>query len=367
MHKRTWFCIGLLDMQSAHDRGTRTLLAADAFRVMPADINDADMSPASSVPIVTPATDQFTDMSFCLLAYHAMMCDRRLAESDGPSGRGPGEHSSQAIWDKKMGIVKDFEDYVSRVCKSDRASSTFQSFTAKSGPAMLENIRFLLRRPRHRVHFGPRDRDDGYDVLQKATEALEQSCREELESEFAPWSWFAWVRWYALAIVLAELCGRPPGTEWERAWPVAEKCYHSYAGLVADGDTGLLWKPIAKLMRKAQRVRLQGKEGSQVNHSAVPTYSASHEDRDRHGFLNQGMASLEGQQAYPPDQSTQGKGEVYTYSGPEALKPAGPDDYMDLNQDTQWMDPSFGVNQDAMSWFNWEAFINDVNDQGQFY
>ncbi|KAF2717959.1 hypothetical protein K431DRAFT_297353 [Polychaeton citri CBS 116435] len=44
IRRRLWFCIGVLDLQSAFDRGSQPLLKCGDFQRWPLDMNDADMS-----------------------------------------------------------------------------------------------------------------------------------------------------------------------------------------------------------------------------------------------------------------------------------------------------------------------------------
>lgn len=58
--------------------------------------------------------------------------------------------------------------------------------------------------------------------------------------EFAPWAWFQCVKWYALAVVLAELCVTYHGPFAARAWKAAQLSFDDYAKDVADSEKGLL-------------------------------------------------------------------------------------------------------------------------------
>jgi len=74
-------------------------------------------------------------------------------------------------------------------------------------------------------------------------------------TDFAPWAWKSWVRWNALAILLVELCSQPPGESYDAAYSIASQSFSHYSSLIADTETGMLWKPITKLMRRLQQHR----------------------------------------------------------------------------------------------------------------
>jgi hypothetical protein len=87
-----------------------------------------------------------------------------------------------------------------------------------------------------------------------ATEVLERSKSKRSWFQFAQWAWYKWVKWFALAVVLAELC-KARGSFADRAWFVAQQFFDDYATIVADTKSGLLWKPIAKLMQRTRSLR----------------------------------------------------------------------------------------------------------------
>jgi hypothetical protein len=90
--------------------------------------------------------------------------------------------------------------------------------------------------------------------MKSATEVLEQHL-QTIPVELQPWAWKNWVQWHALAVLLAELMVRPQEPSSDRSYTIATQSFRHYARLVADSESGLLWKPIAKLMRRVQRLR----------------------------------------------------------------------------------------------------------------
>jgi uncharacterized UPF0160 family protein len=90
--------------------------------------------------------------------------------------------------------------------------------------------------------------------MEAATKVLEQHS-QAMPAELQPWAWKNWVQWHALAVVLAELTVRSQDRSSDRAYSVAAQSFRHYARLVADSESGLLWKPIARLMRRVQRMR----------------------------------------------------------------------------------------------------------------
>lgn len=176
-------------------------------------------------------------------------------------------------------------------------------------------MRLLLHRPLYkRNNQTHRTSIPEIDILATATEVLERSQYKRFSGEFIQWAWFSWVKWYALAIVLAELCVAQ-GPTAEHSWAVAQRSFDDYARIVADTKTGLLWKPIVKLMHRVKEIRA---------------------DRERAGLKTSG-------QEYPFQQ----------YQRPDLI-----DDVHQSRHDF--------VQAEDMSWLHWDSLIDDLDDPDLF-
>lgn len=173
---------------------------------------------------------------------------------------------------------------------------------------------------------------DNNELLIMATEVLERSQSKRSWFQFAQWAWFKWVKWFALAVVLAELC-TARGISADRAWLVAQQSFDDYATIVADNKSGLLWKPIAKLMQRVRKLRETQTETAQDIAPIADGTRANIQWRDY------GLGDLEPR---PDDQISTLASE--THSGSEfATK-------MDTDVD--------------MTWFNWDLLIEDIETAG---
>ena len=158
-----------------------------------------------------------------------------------------------------MATVAQFESYVQQLSSTNNNSlvtPSFRRFTIAVGRESILSIKLLLRRPLHKLPPSFRPIPDTFNVLKAGTDVLE-SAAFKAHPEFAQWARFSWVKWYALAIVLAELCDRTHAWSEEvegRAWNIARREYDRYGALVADAETGLLWEPIVRLMRRVEVV-----------------------------------------------------------------------------------------------------------------
>src|SRR5438552_1307382 len=79
----------------------------------------------------------------------------------------------------------------------------------------------------------------------------------EINENTAKWGWLfrTYTQWHAVAVVLSELCHRPPGPDYERAWKAVESVYDDRALHPPKSQGGMLWKPMRQLMAKARAIR----------------------------------------------------------------------------------------------------------------
>lgn len=317
-------------MQSALDRGSRPMLSAQDFTAAPLNINDADLSTETPMSDIDPLNTTFTEMSFSLITYRAMICHRTLTEIGSKAATGQRSEATAASL-KQSAVLTDFEHQVERIKDSCRdAPTAIQQFTIAVAEEMLVSMRLLLHRPLH-----SRKRNQSAECppaarlnpMITATEVLERSQNKRAFLPFMKWAWYSWVKWYALAIVLAELCSDTETTpETERAWAAAQLSYDDYARKVADTRHGLLWKPIAKLMHRVKSMR------SVQNVSAVA-------------------------QDHSPSSADRLEGHVFSCSSEQTFTNSVSSQRPSSSQQHQLSE----VNLEESSWLNWEMLIDDIN------
>lgn len=215
-------------------------------------------------------------MSLSSIIYRAGICQRDLTEIGLSAASSNDTVDPIIVHRQQHSVLFEFEHSVQQISSLlDHSGSSIQKFTIAVANESLIAMRLLLRRPLYRSGNGSKphgeNADDNFNLLSTATSVLESSQMKRTQIEFAPWAWFSWVKWYALAIVLAELC-TARGPEADRAWEVAQKSFDDYAEAVvgaanahkvtshtdhlhADERSGLLWRPIARLMLKSKTIR----------------------------------------------------------------------------------------------------------------
>jgi hypothetical protein len=255
LHCRLWFSIGVLDLQSAFDRGSRPLLASSDLIDRPSNRDDTEIM--NNGAFRPTSHDRFTEMSFALMTFHAGICHRKLTELGTLAAHGTLD--PHVARQQQLSALAEFELDVERSRQQCGAAPTkIQAFTLAVAQESLVAMRLLFHRPLHKrgKNHGAYSQEqvDSNELLIMATEVLERSQSKRSWYEFAQWAWFKWVKWFALAVVLAELC-TARGSAADHAWFVAQRSFDDYATIVADTNFGMLWKPIAKLMQRARSVR----------------------------------------------------------------------------------------------------------------
>ena len=353
MRRRLWFSIGVLDTQTALDRGSLPLLPFRDFKFPPLNIDDSEMSPTATP---TPSLQKFTDMSFSCMTHEAMVCQKKISKISAAPDEPLGD------WDEKLCIVVVFGESMSRqYLEVNHPEKPLEMFTKMVAGDIVVTMQLLLQRPLHRTKHNNVSQWDGADVMKVATEVLERFSRKRTSSIFAPWIWFSWVKWYALAIVLAELCSGHKGPLAEKAYLIAQDSFAQYAQLVADTDTGMLWKPIAKLMRRVQRLRDDVVQDKTVMasscSSAVQTDSQQSVLREsgQETFQHFGCTSGHGSQDLESSLHLNAT-DVDWIMWDKANKACidGKDDLQDT------INEGFDL-EERNSWLNWDLFLEDVN------
>lgn len=312
LRRRLWYFIGLLDTHTALDRGTLPLIAADEMGPAPLNMYDSEMD-SRNIPDQSVAS--FTEMSFSSMVYEAMMCQKKMCNSSAMYRNYSDE------WKRRLCLVGEFETSMrQKYFGIPDNASPIEQITKLASREIVANMHILLRRPPYMSIRNVVPPDDDFDVIRVATEVLETSLQLKTP-KFSQWAWKSWVKWYVLAVLLAELSARPESSMFDLAYDVARQSYEQHRQLIADGEKGMLWRPIVKLMRRV----------TQLN-----------EDRTTRSLLHQPLE--------------------YTHydSGQQVLHP----DYEScrmLSGTQNGNEPLHSTTSNTASWLSWNAFLEDAN------
>lgn len=243
MRRRLWYQIRVLDAFAAADRGTEVLIPLTSFSTPPpSNVNDDEFDESSG--FVPHREHGMTDMSFCLMSHAATELTMRLLT---PEHTPKGETWQQRL-DQALELGKELREKYLKYCD---ASKPFHRFMNAVGNSMAASSALRAVRPMQKHVSSVPPRVDSPFVLQLAVNSLRESDATHQDPEAAGWRWIFWVQWHALAVALAGLCSIRETELADAAWLYVEKSYERASRQVADSKSGMLWKPIEKLYKKA--------------------------------------------------------------------------------------------------------------------
>ena len=363
LRRRLWWQICALDRHASIDRSSDPIITTKSFSTqLPLNINDEDLIPDDHRDI--QPRQEYTDVTLSLVIHEVFDIERRLnyvlaGESDRSQER-TGES-----WDQRSQWVEArqqrIRDTYLRHCN---ITIPAQRYTILVADVMIATMWLWVYRPLQRRQDSQKlvtlsrtwILDISVDVMEKAVQIPVDPCSR-------PFRWIStiWVQWHALAVMIAELCVQIDGPSVERAWNILDSVFEETARHVADSDKGRLWRPIKKLMKKAQAVRKKCLDDASHSSVSLPaegvlrlanrsgpsstTQSSEMEvmeiepgpqvPADIPGFVRQRQQSLQRTEPMPAGMATQ----VSTQ----------PPEQMD-----------YDCYLDQLAWINWESFMNDI-------
>lgn len=347
IRRRLWWHLVELDIRGLEDRGSDPFILESSFNTMlPLNINDDDMDTGSMEPIVE--RKEFTEMTKCHVSHVVWEYAVRLGYT--PLGRDP----------ENAPIVPPIETNIKKIqeleTKLEKDVLIHCDLAGPIGWVTSVVIRLIGSRLRLAVYHPPLTDMRGMVqqyvsrelVLKTAVQNLEYSHLLSTEPAAAQWRWYfnTRVQWHALGATLAELCIQDKGPLVERAWKVVDVVFDDWAEHIADSRKGMLWRPIKKLMSKAQAKRAESsmKSMSITSQQSLPQFTVP-----AYGHF------------YDPDSSTPAKS--FPQDSTSGVGMASfPNQALDLDQQ---LSPdtlqSWNVNETAstINWAEWDEFMQD--------
>ncbi|QKX64187.1 uncharacterized protein TRUGW13939_11360 [Talaromyces rugulosus] len=256
-----WWQIMILDVRCAEDRGTQPMIFEGSFNTpMPLNINDDDYGPETSEPV--PEFPGLTDMTLSHVTHKSAFTFRKLL------------FPNQISFTEKEQMIKslslEFESLYFQKCD---ANVPIQWFLSMIGRLLILKMWLSLRyplQPRGQPLYANTTPDQ---TLRTAVLILEIMNLYENDPKSSHFKWVGrtWVQWHPLAVVLAELCVQTKGPLVDRAWAVVESVWNTYGERVADTTEGMLWKPLKRLLKKAQAAYQEAATKREVQIGDMPT------------------------------------------------------------------------------------------------
>jgi len=247
--------IAMLDIRSSEDRGSENMVLEGTYNTrVPLNINDEDMDPDSQV--ITERIG-FTEMSFSRISHDVSVAVRRF--NHYPLKMDSEEKPLSLTFEERSRMVTKCHQHIEKTYLVHCDITTPIAFVATTVARLVISRMYLsVYHPfRQGARISPPQGMVRDNLLQVAVEVLEYAQVLEREPTLAQWRWLfgTWVQWHALAVTLAALCVQDKGPLVARAWRIVDLVYDEWAVRIADSTRGMLWRPIKKLMGKAQANR----------------------------------------------------------------------------------------------------------------
>ncbi|KAL4741879.1 fungal-specific transcription factor domain-containing protein [Aspergillus similis] len=274
MRRRLWWHVILLDLRSSEDHGTDVQIHDHMFDTrLPLNVNDTDLSPDAKEP-PKPRVG-FTDMTFFLIRCDICYALRRVAytcpnTSGAISGPTP-DNCPNVVQTVNMHIE---EQYLKHCDMSD----PIQWISATVARLVLTKMWLVIHHPITRSDLESQVSHESRESLFiTSIEVTEFARLIKEDKNTQKWSWMfdAHMQWHAIAMVLSELCVRPLSPLTDRAWVAVTTVYDDWLQ-TAKQRKGMLWRPLAKLMKRAGALRKRQLAEIENQHVAVQHTFSSH-------------------------------------------------------------------------------------------
>ena len=259
IRRRLWWQLIDLDIRNIEDRSSDPFILQTSFDTKkPLNINDDDMDPESMEPIAE--RKELTEMTKTRVSHLVWEYAFRIGFT--PPGREDPENPSNiSPLERNTNLIQELEAILEKEvlihCDPARPIAWVTSVVVRLIGARM---RMAVYHPNlHDMRGMVQQYVSRELVLRTAVENLEYSHLLDAEPAAAQWRWYfnTRVQWHALGATLAELCVQDKGPLVERAWKVVDVVFEDWAKHIADSRRGMLWRPIKKLMSKAQAKRAE--------------------------------------------------------------------------------------------------------------
>ena len=351
MRRRLWWQICVLDVRCCEDRASGPLISPTDFNTKkPLNINDSDIWPEMKTPPVERTG--FTQLTKCSVSHEVSYIKVRFGQY--PRFEDGREMTCTIPFQKQLEALADVERRLQeRVLAHCDTKIPIAWVTSVVTRLILCRIRLVIYHPiENGMGNAVRPNVSRERLLETAVASLEYSHLLETEPIGAPYQWFTktYVQWHALAMTLAELCVQTKGPLVQRAWRIVDAVFDYIATRIADSKDGMLWRPMKKLMSRAQAKR------KQVETASAPVTVQQQQPLPEFvslGFDTQGPSLTRPPMTSPVQTTTLG---MPGLDQPIKNDPQLPSDILSMSNS----------NEDCgeINWAEWDAFMQDFEMEG---
>lgn len=263
MRRRLWWTLIHLDMRASEDHGSDPTIIDQSFDTrFPLNINDEDIDSSMKEP--PPEHEGVTEMTFDLIRFAVSTTARRLSYSPPGRGKCP-EKAFVFSLEHKERLIEELHQHVEK--KYLRHCDMNIPLHWVAGTVLrlvLAKMWLIVHHPLQREDSDTRalSEETKDRLFRTSVDIIQWSNVLETEPSTKKWAWLfrTYVQWHAVAFILSQLCIRSKGPEVDRAWEVIGRIFETFTNQLSAQKRGMLWKPLRKLMARAQAVRAKALE-----------------------------------------------------------------------------------------------------------
>jgi hypothetical protein len=273
MRRRLWWHICLLDVRSSEEHGTDPMIHEFFYDThFPLNINDDDLRPDSSeLPTERVGC---TDMTLSLVRCEITLAYRRLTFV-APNCPRKDHRSIEEHENLVETLNRRLEERYIRHCDM---TVPLQWVCATIARLVIAKLWLVVHQPMVTgSHVTGLSYETRNRVFLTSIDVIEFSRLLQTNANTAKWSWLfrTYMQWHAVAFVLAELCVRPLCPIVDRAWTAVHGVYTVWELEACTQKKGMLWRPLARLMRRASEFRRKQEERQPRLGSNPPAFPPS--------------------------------------------------------------------------------------------
>lgn len=260
LRRRLWWHVCMLDLRTSEDHGFEPSLFEHNYDTkLPLNVEDDDFPEDKNEPV--SSRPGWSSMVFSLLRFEMTIAIKRLHyQPPGLLRESQPDPRENEKYVEEVG--KLFHDYMNR-CD---VTKPIQWVSATWAQMMLTKLWLAAINPLQ-THDRIVPMYSRQVAFSRAVEVLELS--DALETSPRAWRW-RWLflthtQWHIVVFVLAYICVVPQDPLLERGWIVAGKVYRRWSANL-QAKAGMLWKPLERLIAKANQVRIA--TSTSQNHEA---------------------------------------------------------------------------------------------------
>ncbi|KAI1324141.1 hypothetical protein F5Y16DRAFT_381676 [Xylariaceae sp. FL0255] len=279
IRRRLWHHLYVLDYRATEYHGCEPILTDKNFDVkMPLNINDVDI--CQGMTELPPEREGATDMSFFYIRCLAINVAWNM------SGKGRAVDNPYSL-QERLSNLREFETWAKNYVQKFDLNNPLLFLTERVSKFIVLRNKILgfytelVKRKRggesyptpssahgqgadcssEEFHVENLDTQTLKDHLfESSTDLLEMSLAVLTNHNLDRWAWHTrtYLQWYAIVLVLSEICVRPPSPQCERAWKCASATHDEWLRIKNRDNSergSEISKPISRLMARAQRVR----------------------------------------------------------------------------------------------------------------